>query len=304
MIALYAATRNTIRKEEDFKKLLNIRCLGSIPKANFKKRSSAQQECIVLDNKRIPPGFLEATRTLRTRLLKECKNNDLKTLLITSSMPGEGKSTVAVNLALSLAQKGLKVLLIDGDMRNPSLAKTLGMDRKDYANGFSEVVSGKATLEDSIITYKNTTVSMLLGGKPVESTERVLSRRTTKDIIEEAKKGVDFVIIDTPPGGMLADASILSEYADGAVFVVRQDWVRSDRVLEAIQNMSETGTTMIGCILNCAETGITGYGSGYSHYGSRYGYGSYGYGYGIRSRKRNSEKRQSDAVEEQSEDRK
>ncbi|MDO4554440.1 MAG: polysaccharide biosynthesis tyrosine autokinase [Lachnospiraceae bacterium] len=302
ILAVYATTRNTIRKEEDFKRMLNIRCIGSMPMAGFKKRSAGEQELVLLDNKKIPPGFLEATRTLRTRIMRECREKQLKTFLITSSVPGEGKSTVAANIALSLAQKEKKVLLIDADMRNPSLAKTFGIKRNKDANGFREVVMGKAELSEVICPYKNTTLSLILGSTPMESTERLLSRRTTQELLEEAGKMADYVIIDTPPGGMLADAGILAEYADGAIFVVRQDWVRSDRVLEAIQNMAETGIEMTGCILNCTQTGITGYGSGYSRYSSRYGSGSYGYGYGYGSknltRKQRKEREKADSTED------
>lgn len=284
ILALYATTRNTIRREEDFKQMLNIRCFGSIPMVRFKRRSDGKNDLILIDNKKIAPGFLEATRTIRTRLIKECREKELKVLLVTSSMPGEGKSTVAVNLALSLEQKGHKVLLIDGDMRHPSLAKSLGMTKKDYTHGFKDVITGHAELAEALCSYKDTGMSLLLGGDPIDSTERLLSRRTTAEVIAEARTLADFVIIDTPPGGMLADATILADYADGAVFVVRHDWVRSDRVLEAVQTVADTGITMAGCVLNCVQNGITGYGSGYSRYGSRYGShygsGSYGYGYG------------------------
>lgn len=280
ILAVYATTRNTIRREEDLKKILNIRCLGSMPLAVFKKRSSAKKELILLDNKKISPGFLESSRSLRTRILKECREKGLKTILITSSMPGEGKSTVATNLALSLVQKGNSVVLVDGDLRNPSLAGVLGFKKEDYSYGFGDVVIGKAHFEDALIQYKDTKLSLLLGAEPIESTERLLSRRTTKEVLMDAAQAADYVLIDTPPGGMLADASILSNYADGALFVVRQDFVRKDRIVEAVQNIADTGIAMVGCILNGAETGIIGYGSGYSRYGSRYGSGNYGYGYG------------------------
>lgn len=289
ILGVYATTRNTIRKEEDFKRMLNIRCMGSIPLVRFKKRS-LERDLVLLNNKKIPPGFVEATRTIRTRLLKECKEKNLKTLLVSSSMPGEGKSTVAVNLAISLEQMGYQILLVDGDMRHPSLAKALGIEKKTYAHGFKDVITGNASLSEAVFRYGETGISLLLGSDPIESTERLLSKRATAEVLYEAGRQVDFVIVDTPPGGMLADASILAEYADGMVFVVRQDWVRSDRVLEAVQLMSDTGIHMAGCVLNCVQNGITGYGSGYSRYGGRYGshYGSgaYGYGYGYGSNKR------------------
>lgn len=291
ILAIYAMTRNTIRKEDDLKKRLNIKCLGSIPLARFKRRSSSEKDAVLINNKKIPQMFLEATRTLRMRVLKECRENNSKTILVTSSMPGEGKSTVTVNLALSLAQKDFKVVLIDGDLRHPSLAKTLGMTREDYKHGFHDVIMEHVSLSDALVPYKDTSVSMLLGADAVESTERVLSKAMTKKVIEEAAEMADFVIIDTPPTGMLADASILSHYVDSALFVVRQDAVRTDRVIEAVQNLSETGVHMIGCVLNGVQAGLTGYGSSYGKYGRS------GYGYG-QKRKRFGEKETSEEVDE------
>lgn len=286
-LAFYAVMRNTIRKEEDFKKLLNVRCLGSIPMIQHKKRSEKNRELVLISNKKIPAAFLEATRTIRTRLLKECAQNDLKTLLVTSTMPGEGKSTAAVNMALSLEQKGYKVLLIDGDMRHPSLTKTMGIKEKSYEKGFKDVLMGKAEWKEVLLRYQDREIYLVPGSEAVASTERILSGSRTEALMEEARTLADYVIIDTPPAGMLADASILTQYADGLVFVVRQDTVRRDHVIETVQTIANTGIIMAGCILNGVQSGITGYGGRYGRrYGyNGYGYGGYGYGYGYKRKK-------------------
>ena len=290
ILILFAFSRNTVRSEEDLKKMLNIKCLGSIPVARFKKRTGVDSERVLIDNKKIPQVFIESVRTLRMRALKECNSKGSKVLIVTSSMPGEGKSTVTVNLALSLAQKEYKVVLLDGDLRHPSLAKTLGINKDYYGYGFHDVIMGAVSLEQALVPYKKTGVSLLLGTSALETTERLLSKRTTQQVIEEAAASADFVIIDTPPTGMLADAAILAKYADSAVFVVRQDGVRKDRVLEAVQNLSETGIHMAGCVLNCAKAGLSSHGR--SKYGYSYGHGAYGYGYGQErtSRSRNNSK--------------
>lgn len=280
VLFLFAFGRNTVRSEEDLKKMLNLKCLGSIPVARFKRRTGVDQELVLIENRKISQTFLESVRTLRMRTLKECKDRESKVWMVTSSMPGEGKSTVTVNLALALAQKEYKVILIDGDLRHPTLAKALGISRDYYGYGFRDTITGIASLEQALIPYKDTGVSLLLGSDAVESTERLLSRRRTREVIAEAAQMADFVIMDTPPAGMLADASILAKYADSAVFVVRQDSVRKDRVLEAVQNLSETGIHMAGCVLNCARAGLSSHGR--SKYGYSYGYGARGYG----SRKR------------------
>lgn len=271
LLVLLAFAANTVHSEADLKKMLNMKYLGSIPVAHFKKRTGAEQELILIHNRKISQSFLESIRTLRMRTLKECREKETRILMVTSSMPGEGKSTVTVNLALSLAQKDYKVILIDGDLRHPSLAKTLGINRDYYGYGFRDVITGAVSLEQALIPYQDTGVSLLLGSEAMETTERLLSRRLTEEVIREAAAMADFVIMDTPPVGMLADASILAGYAESAVFVVRQDGVRKDRILEAVQSLSETGIHITGCVLNCAKAGISSYGKDRSSY-------SYGYG--------------------------
>lgn len=276
ILAFYAVLRNTIRREEELKQFLNVRCLGSIPMVPHKKRSEKNRGYVLISNKKIPATFLEATRTIRTRLLKECMNKDIKTLLVTSTMPGEGKSTVTVNIALSLEQKGYKVLLIDGDMRHPSLAKTLGIENKRVEKGLKEVLLGKEEWKNVLLKYQDREIYLIPGSEGLASTERLLSSTKTEILIEKVKTLADYVIIDTPPTGMLADASILAKYADGAVFVVQQDTARKDDVIEAVQNLANADISMVGCILNGVQMGITGYTLGNTR---RYGYGSYGYGY-------------------------
>ncbi len=290
ILLLVAFGRNTIRTEEDLKKILNVKCLGSIPVARFKKRTGVDHELVLIENKKVPQSFLESFRTLRMRLLKVLQKNDAKVLMVTSSMPGEGKSTVTVNLALSLAQKGYKVILIDGDLRHPSLAKTLGISNDYYGYGFRDVIIGSATLEQAIVPYDETGISLLLGSDAVETTERLLSKNATADIIKEAAVLADYVIIDTPPAGMLVDASLFANYVDSALFVVRQDGVRRDRVVEAVQNLAQTGVTIAGCVLNCARAGLSSYGRG--KYGYSYGYGDRGYGYGQKRTSRDRSSRQ------------
>lgn len=283
VLLIFAFARNTVRSEKDLKKISNLKCLGSVPVVRFKKRTGADKELIVLNNKKIPQAFKESIRTMRMRILKGCKEQGSKVIMVTSSMPGEGKSTITVNLALSLAQKDYKVILIDGDLRHPSLAKTLGISKDYYGYGFRDVISKTVNLEDALVSYQGYNIQMLLGSKAVETTESLLSDAYVNTIMDEAVAMADFVIIDTPPTGMLADAAIIAQYADSAVFVVHQDGVRKDRVVEAIQNLSQTGIHMAGCVLNCVRAGLSTYGKGKYGYGYGYGYGGYGYGKSRRS---------------------
>lgn len=261
---LLAFGKNTVRKEEDFKKMFSVRSLGILPHARFNKRRSNVQELVVLDNPRLPRNFLEAARTVRRRIERASKENGMRSFLVTSAMPGEGKSTVSANIALALAMKGHKVILVDADLRNPSTAKVLGM--KEQSIGTLEVIKGEASIEEAVQPYKDTGVMILAGSNPIQDTSSVLSGENMRHFIKELEKQADFVIIDTPPSALLSDAAIVAQYVDGAVFVVRQDYTDVDQILDGMEILSGSGVTINGCILNDVNTGT----AQSSHYGHGY----------------------------------
>ena len=239
---------DTVKKEEDFKRLFHAKSLGIMPHAKFHKKRTQTQELIVLDNPRIPRSFLEAARTVRRRIERAQKETGMKSFLVTSAMPGEGKSTVSANIAISLAMKGYKVILVDADLRNPSTAKVLGMNEQEL--GTLEVMKGEVNIDDAVQQYKNTSVKVLAGSTPIQDTSTVLSGKNMRQFIKELEAEADFVIIDTPPSGLLSDAAIVAQYVDGAVFVIRQDYTDVDRILEGMEILSGSGAEITGCILN------------------------------------------------------
>ena len=213
---LLALGKNTVKKEEDFKRLFHAKSLGIMPRAKFHKKRTQTQELIVLDNPRIPRSFLEAARTVRRRI--------------------------------SLAMKGYKVILVDADLRNPSTAKVLGMNEQEL--GTLEVMKGEVNIDDAVQQYKNTSVKVLAGSTPIQDTSTVLSGKNMRQFVKELEAEADFVIIDTPPSGLLSDAAIVAQYVDGAVFVIRQDYTDVDRILEGMEILSGSGAEITGCILN------------------------------------------------------
>lgn len=245
---LLALGKNTVKKEEDFKRLFHAKSLGIMPHAKFHKKRTQTQELIVLDNPRIPRSFLEAARTVRRRIERAQKETGMKSFLVTSAMPGEGKSTVSANIAISLAMKGYKVILVDADLRNPSTAKVLGMNEQEL--GTLEVMKGEVNIDDAVQQYKNTSVKVLAGSTPIQDTSTVLSGKNMRQFVKELEAEADFVIIDTPPSGLLSDAAIVAQYVDGAVFVIRQDYTDVDRILEGMEILSGSGAEITGCILN------------------------------------------------------
>ncbi|MBQ4045601.1 MAG: polysaccharide biosynthesis tyrosine autokinase [Lachnospiraceae bacterium] len=293
LLFLYAVTRLTVRSEKDLKILFNIPALGSVPRVHFKKRSGKKEHRIAVDEKNIPYFFIESFRTIRNRLEKEVAENQLQTILVTSALPSEGKSTVAANLAVSLSHKDRSVILVDLDLRNPSADKVLRIEKPQ--SGVSEVLRGEAKLKDVLISYgKKGNLRILPGHGSISNPSELLNAEILQKLMAELKKEADFILIDTPPSAIVSDASIIAKYVDGGLFVVRQDYAKLDSLQEGMEMLAGTGLHVIGTILNGTESSVFsgGYGYGYYQYGhyGRYGYSGkygyyggkngYGYGYG------------------------
>lgn len=284
VLVLYAITRTTVTNEDDLRKLFSITCLGAIPMVRLKKRSrdKRQDKRILMDTRNVPHYFVEAMRTIRTHIEKECDGNDIKTILVTSAIPGEGKTTVAINLSIALANKEKKVILLDCDLRSPAVGKAMGI-KGDH--GMIDVVHGNVTFEEAAVLYHdNMSLQIVTGGKPVSNTSEALNSQEIKSLIADLREKADYIIIDTPPSAVVSDASWMSRYVDGGIFVVRQDYSKVDILQEGMEMHAGTGVRMLGTVLNHTVSGITGGGYGYGNYGygrSSYGYGTrYGYGYG------------------------
>lgn len=275
LLLLYALTRNTVRREEDLKAWSNIQCFGSVPKVRFKKRSTKAGQMPLMDQRGAAGMLGETFRMLRLRLMSETEKHGVKRILVTSAVPGEGKTTVAANFAIALAKKGKKVVLVDGDLRNPSVASVMGLEEPQQ--GLVEVLRGEADAAGVLCTYNDTSLKILPGSTPEASPTGLLGNRRMGRMMEALSRDADYVIVDAPPCTVVSDASLLTRYTEGTVLVVRQDYAQISRITAGIENMAETGVKILGYVLNNTEAGIMGYGYGYG-----YGYGRrrYGYRYG------------------------
>ena len=213
--------------------------------------------------------FSEAMRNLSLKLQRITSKHGAKVVLITSTVPGEGKTTVASNLALALAAEGKRVILIDGDLRKQSLKPLFGIGA--HSDGLVEVLSGKAK-NFRLLPVPDSGLLLLSGDGTVAQPQRLLGSPRMGQILELLRQKLDYILIDTPPAGVLSDAAALAKYADGAIYVVRQDMANSVQIVNSVQSLSGA-VPLYGCVLNCTQAGTTR--SGY-RYGYRYGY-QYGY---------------------------
>lgn len=284
LIFLYAFTRNTVRTKKDIKHKLNQKQLGSVGKVKFKKHSNSFDDSITVLNSKVPEVFKESMRIIRIRTLKEIENIG-NTIMVTSTLPNEGKSTISLNIAIEIAKQNKSVVLVDGDLRNPTIRKMLGI--KGENGNLTDILKDR---KDNYILEKDKKTSLYILGCD-DSMDNPTMRVTSKQfayVIDCLKKEMDYVIIDTPPCGTIADASIIAKHADGIVYVIKQDYVNVGQIINAISGLSYSKTKILGCVLNVAETGISGYGYGAYGYSYNYGYGyddygkygKYGYRYG------------------------
>ncbi|AMC94061.1 hypothetical protein AOC36_08685 [Erysipelothrix larvae] len=215
-------------------------------------------------------SFVEGYRSLRTNLSFMTYSGDVKTILVSSSLPGEGKSSVSVNLARSLSMAGKKVLLIDADLRSPSVHKYLRI-RKKVQDGFSTVLAGRTKLEDAIYMFPPLEIDVMLSGSIPPNASELLSREHTGEIMSELKEKYDVVIIDTPPAGVVTDAVVLSRYVDGLLFIVKQNYAEIDLIKHALKSFEQTGTKVLGVVMSDYKSTKDTRGSGSYAYDYTYG---------------------------------
>lgn len=202
----------------------------------------------------------ESYRTLRTNIQYSSFDEECKVIVITSSVPGEGKSTTAGNLALSMAEGEKMVLLVDCDLRKPSIHKNFGISN---AKGLSDVIVEKESVKDVCQKY-NKNLTILTSGKIPPNPAEMLNSKSMLNLLEGLKQVFDYIILDTPPVQAVADAQILSAKADGTIVVVRAESTKKDAVHSTVDLLKKVNSNIIGTVLNGQETKRSSY---YYYYG-------------------------------------
>lgn len=278
ILLLLSVVRRTIVRADDVMKLVNLQCLARVPRTKRKRRSGGQNSGLVTTQMSANSAFSEAFRLLKLHLLRTLEPED-KVILFTSSVPAEGKSTIAANTALALARDGKKVLLIDGDLRGQSIKEALNIQKESL--GLGGFLSG-ASESYSFLRYPDSSLYLFAGDKNEENPLALLKNGKLEKMFESLRGMVDYIVVDTPPSNMMADAAILGRYADKVVYVIRRDCATRAQIYDGVQTMASAGADFAGFVFNHEQVGGNKYGYGYGKYGygSKYGYGRYGYGYG------------------------
>ncbi len=274
----YALLRRTILKPQDIKTVLHSYCLCSIPKIKLIKG----KRLLISDAPAHVDHLKDAFHKIRMEMENEKKEKDNCIFMITSAMAHEGKSMVSSNLAISLAKKGYRVLLVDLDLRNPTQKSTFLIDSNE-----TEVQLGHNTFY-MYKKVKDLSLDLVVTADVQQDASEALSQPQIKIWLEEMRSQYDFVLLDTPPVNLMADTAVIADYADTAILVIKEDFASVQTLREAMEALLNENQNILGCVLNqCHQLGRISsyYGYRLGKYGYGYGY-HYGYGYGYHNKEK------------------
>lgn len=263
----------TVKTSHEIESKLEVKAVGVLPRMRL--APGVPIERLFIDENHGP--FAEGIRSIRSDLLLSGIDSPQKVVLLTSSLPEEGKTTVACNLAFAFSQIK-KTLLVEADMRRPKIARVLGAD--EHRAGLSELVAGSASLDTCVYPAENSNLWVLQSGRvPLNPLELISSHRFA-EVMETLKKAFDVIVIDSPPLQLVSDALVLSQYATSVVYVVKADstpYPLARHGLTQMKRVSESALVGVGAVLNQLDIDKANkYYGEYRGYGGRY-YRKYGY---------------------------
>ncbi|MFE4196026.1 polysaccharide biosynthesis tyrosine autokinase [Paenarthrobacter sp. NPDC056912] len=267
----YALARNhldrRIRAASEIERLFGLAVVGTLPTdKRLNEKSRVLEEATGMQ--RVPGGhaMAEALRELRTNLTFIDVDNPPRILLITSSLPSEGKSTVTSNLAATIAAAGMDVIVVDADLRRPTVHKVFGVVPDA---GVTDVLTGRASIDDVLQVWgPNGRLSILTAGRIPPNPSELLGSRAMGQLLKALSQRA-IVLIDAPPLLPVTDAAVLSRFADGTLVVARAHKTTRDTLFRALSNLTRVQGRVLGIVLNCVATkGQAGHNYGY--------YGAYG----------------------------
>ncbi len=275
LIFTIEALDDTIKTPDEVNKILHQPVLALIAHHTFEEGKPITEA-----QPRSPVS--EAFRTLRTNVQYASVDRPLRTLLITSPDPGEGKTTIAVNLALVLAQSGRRVILIDADLRRPAIHRQFRLPNK---MGLSTLFFQSEVKLDGILQLTRIpNLSLITSGDLPPNPSELLGSQKMHLILEKTQALADVVIIDTPPTLAVTDASVLMQVVDGALLIIQPGVTRMGTAMGAIEQFQRVGSKILGVVFNNVELSRGRY--RYRYYKDYHGYGSYYYYKGYRDDQR------------------
>lgn len=239
-------------------------------KLNYTTRYERSQKFLSILNKNTPFTYVESFKALRTNMDFISSANGVKSILITSTVGEESKSTTAINLALTLAGNGKSVIVVECDLRKPVLRRYLNL--MPGKKGLSLVLASNELLEECIIDVKELGISVLPAGTIPPNPSELLNQPKMQEVIQTLKQQYDYVILDTPPVLAVTDAVIVGRMADGALLVVRSKFAPVKSIRLAKQRLDAVNVKVLGAVLTRYKTKKVGGRSGYTYADYKYAY--------------------------------
>ncbi len=273
--------QNKLLSTDDIKNNFNIDILATV--SDIKSKNKQDRTRLLITDRNVGLPFIETFKLIRTKIENAKHKKGYSVFSITSSTESEGKTTCSTNIALSLAKSGKSVLLVDADLRKPAVCKTLGISLEGE-KGLYDIVNHNKSFEESVKYIERYNLYLLVASSAVPDPSETLASAEMAKIVETAKANFDYVIIDCPPAGVVADAAIVANYTDTMIFVTAEERVALRQIEYALSDIMTTKADILGCIYNRAGSGTLrmasaksgGYFSGRygGYYGSSYYYGS------------------------------
>lgn len=256
---------NTLNSTADVEDRLGIPSLGILQKIKgFSKKGFISELAFFNDTQ---STFAEAVRTVRTAVLMSSLDDPHKVVVVTSSVPEEGKTTLSFNLACALGQVK-KVLLVDGDLRRPKIGRLVGRDSK--APGLADLVAGQAQLNQCVSFHERAGIHILPAGTVPPNPLELLSSRRFGDVIGKLKEAFDIVLLDSAPLQLVSDAQILSQFASAVIYVVKADSTPYQVAQNGLKKLRRVNAPVLGVVLNQLDLE-----KAEKYYGEYSGYRSY-----------------------------
>lgn len=266
--------RDTIKSPEQLSEKIDAKLLGTIYREGnsllpFMKRKAGRTSMLIKNPMR-SFWFVESNKLLASRVRSYMERKNLKVLMVTSVTENEGKSTVASNLALSLAQEVKHVMLIDCDFRKPSLHEVFNLS-DDMVVDLPEALKHGAGTESIVKQYEETNLYMVANSAAISSVESILESGSLQHLIEEYREQMDYIILDTAPMALVSDTEDLAWLADASLLVVREDTILAKHINDVVDRLNQTGGKVLGCVFNQASRELGKNAGGYGSYGRYYG---------------------------------
>ena len=252
-VAYFSYLKDTVKNSKEASSKLAARLLGTVYHEKVgKERRKTRKNSMVITNPILSFRYTESCRMAASRIRSRMDRKGAKTLLVTSVAENEGKSTVASNIAVSIAQEGKNVLLIDADFRKPSLYKIFDIDKNQVTNLVTILRSGVG-MQKSIVKLKKYPLYFILNNTNTGSIDDVLANNRFRSLIRFSRTKFDYIILDTAPMGLVPDAEGIAELCDASLIIVREDVILAKNINDAIDTLNETNAKVLGIVFNDAK---------------------------------------------------